>query len=208
MERTQRFRDLLAPVHDDALAFARCLCRSHAEGDDVYQEAALRALGKLDDLREDRAFKAWLYRVIISVQRTRYRRGFWRRFLPLPERGAAELAASTAASAEQDLGGAERIRQALARLPSEQRETIVLFELEGWKLEEIAALHRVSLSAVKSRLVRGRARLRKIYLERFGVSASAGVEPVETLELLQPNERPNERGLSASEPSPALERLP
>jgi RNA polymerase sigma-70 factor, ECF subfamily len=200
MERTLRFRRLLAPVHGEALAFARCLCRSHAEGDDVYQEAALRALHKLDALREDRAFKAWLYRVIISVQRSRYRRGFWRRFLPLPERGGAQ-AAATSGNAEHELGGAERIRQALALLPSEQRETIVLFELEDWKLEEIAALHRVSLSAVKSRLARGRERLRKIYLERFGVSAAGGggsreAAPVETLELLQ-----------GEAPAPVLKRL-
>jgi hypothetical protein len=45
---------------------------------------------------------------------------------------------------------------------------VVLFELEGFSIEEIAALQQVSASAVKSRLARGRARLRRIY-ERWGL---------------------------------------
>ena len=57
--------------------------------------------------------------------------------------------------------------RALARLPAEQREAVVLFELEGFGIEAIAAVQKVSPSAVKSRLARGRARLARIY-ERWG----------------------------------------
>src|SRR5262245_888301 len=85
-ERSQRFRRLLEPLHDRVLAFARCLCRSLAEGDDVFQEAMLRAFRKLDGLRDDDAFRPWLYRIVITVHRTRYRRGLWQRLLPLSER--------------------------------------------------------------------------------------------------------------------------
>ena len=56
-------------------------------------------------------------------------------------------------------------------LPAEQRETIVLFELEGWQVDEIAALHKVSPSAVKSRLARGRDRLRAYYQKQFASEA-------------------------------------
>ena len=51
------------------------------------------------------------------------------------------------------------------------REAIVLFELEGWQVDEIAALQRVSASAVKSRLARGRARLRAYYQRRHASEA-------------------------------------
>lgn len=159
----QRLRRLLEPHHDRALAFARCLCRSTADGDDVFQESLLRALGKLDALRDDTAFRPWLYRVIVSVQRNRYRSSFWRRMLPLLATPATEPRADDLLAAD------ERARAALAQLPPEMRETIVLYEIEGWKVEEIAALLDVSTSAIKSRLVRGRERLRTIYSERFGV---------------------------------------
>lgn len=162
MDPAERLRLLLAPVHERALAFARCLCRSRADGDDVFQDALVRALTKLHHLRDDRAFRPWLYRVIVTVHRSRYRRSFWRRFLPLPDPERVPEPVS-----EEPLGGEQRIRRALEILPPEQREALVLFELEGWKVEEIAELQDVSVSAVKSRLARGRQRLRGFYEQQL-----------------------------------------
>src|SRR5437868_3683313 len=167
----ERFARLIEPVHDRALGFARCLCRSRSDGDDLFQEALLRALTKLDALRDDAAFRPWLYRIVITVHRNRSRRAFWRRLLPLGDAAAADDASGSPGALDYrnsawppDAAGAtERARAALAVLPAVQRESIVLFELEGWQVDEIAALHRVSLSAVKSRLARGRARLRAHY---------------------------------------------
>lgn len=160
----ERLRELLEPLHPQVVAFARHLSRSRADGDDLYQEAVLRALQKLGQLRDDTLFKPWLYRIVISVHRNRMRRAFWRRLLPIqpepqPDPGYRDWSAQTAEAAR-------RAREALASLPVDQREAIVLFELEGWNVEEIAQLFRVSSSAVKSRLARGRDRLRAIYEER------------------------------------------
>jgi RNA polymerase sigma-70 factor (ECF subfamily) len=156
---SQRFRRLIEPIHDRAQAFARCLTKSRADGDDLFQEALVRALAKVGGLRDDAAFRPWLYRVIVSVHRNRCRRSFWRRFLPL---GGDEPAAQR--RHDEALSGAERARVALATLPPEQREAVVLFEIEGWQVDEIADLHGVSASAIKSRLVRGRDRLRAYYI--------------------------------------------
>jgi RNA polymerase sigma-70 factor (ECF subfamily) len=174
-ERPERFRRLIEPLHDRVLAFARCLSRSMVEGDDVFQEAMLRAFGKLDGLRDDGAFRPWLYRIVITVHRTQCRRGFWRRLIPLGDRDdeADDGAAAGSPSHEQAYRAAgwmpdaveanRRARRALAQLPAAQREAIALFEIEGWLVEDIAAVQRVSISAVKSRLSRGRARLRSLY---------------------------------------------
>ncbi len=164
---SDRLRRLLEPQHERALGFARGLCRSRSDGDDLYQDALLRALTKLDGLREDGAFRVWLYRVIVSVHRNKCTTAFWRRLLPFgspeverareaPEPGYREGSPDAVASIR-------RARDALATLPPEQRIAIVLFELDGWSVEEIAALDGVSLSAVKSRLARGRERLRTYY---------------------------------------------
>lgn len=170
---SQRFQRLLEPVHDRAVAFARGVCRSRSDGDDLMQEALLRALDKLPSLRDDNAFRFWLFRVIITVHRNRYKRSFWRRLLPLETE-------PTAPDRNEELGGAERARLALAELPHEQREAIVLFELEGWKVEEIADLLGVSVSAVKSRLVRGRERLRAVYTRKLGAPAVRALLPGES----------------------------
>ena len=70
MERpSQRLCRLLEPLHDELRACARRLCRSSADGDDLFQEAALRALGKIEMLESEEAFRAWFYRVLLSVHR-------------------------------------------------------------------------------------------------------------------------------------------
>ena len=58
---------------------------------------------------------------------------------------------------------------ALASLPAVQREAIVLFELEHYSIEEIAGLQRASVTAVKTRLSRGRERLRRFY-QQLGIT--------------------------------------
>ena len=66
------------------------------------------------------------------------------------------------------------IWRALAPL---EREAIVLFELEGFSLEEIVALQKSSLSAVKSRLVRARGRLRRHYERHERIARAVVQEP-------------------------------
>lgn len=153
---------LLEPVHEEARLFARRVARSDAEGDDLFHEAILRAHAKLDGLRDPERFRPWLFQVIATLHRSRWRRRFWRRMVSLdssdetPDLGAA-------APEVEARAGAERARRALAQLPAVQREAIVLFELHGCSVDEIAGLTGASPSAVKSRLSRGRARLRAIY---------------------------------------------
>ena len=168
MERpSQRLCRLLEPLHAELRAGARRLSRSSADGDDLFQEAALRALGKLDLLESEEAFRAWFYRVLLSVHRNRVKRSFWSRLVPIGDQEPATPPASA------DPRGAERVRLALAALPAEQREAVVLHDLQELTVEEIALVQGVSTSAVKSRLVRGRRRLRTIYRKRFGVTDPA-----------------------------------
>ena len=157
--QAERLIALLGPVHAAAQVTARRLCRSHADGDDLFQETVLRALDQLATLRDETRFKGWFYAVMVSVHRARHRRRFWRRLLSLDE-----IVLEPARAADADAWeGAERMAQALATLPPAAREAIVLFELEGFTLDELAAMQNDSIPAVKSRLSRARRRLRDFY---------------------------------------------
>ncbi len=170
----ERLLALLAPVHQRARMTARRLCRSQAEGDDLFQEAAIRAITQLPKLRDDKAFSTWFYRILFSLHRTRTKRHFWRRLLPLDVVTGAgyEPAGDDSGQWEDRRQGARRMREALNILSAVQREAVVLFDIDGYSLKEVADIQAVSLSAVKSRLTRGRARLRRHY-ERRGYSESA-----------------------------------
>jgi RNA polymerase sigma-70 factor (ECF subfamily) len=155
------------------VATARRLCHSSAEGDDLYQESVLRAFEKLDSLRDESRFRSWFYATLLSRHRTRLRRSFWRRFFHLEDAfpDGAEPAGEDGSRWNEQAAGAERARRALATLPAEQREALVLFEIDGYSIEEIAVMQRASVPAVKSRLTRGRDRLRRHY-ERHGITAA------------------------------------
>ena len=162
----QRLLDLLAPIHDEARAVARRLARSHADGDELFQDALLRAFDKLSSLRDEDRFRSWFYAVLLSVHRSRSRRAFWRRFLPLEStrcQGHEPVGEDGALLEEENLR-ARRFSRALATLPARQREAVILFELEDFTVEEIASIQKVSVSAVKYRVARARERLRRHYL--------------------------------------------
>ncbi|MFO0579573.1 MAG: RNA polymerase sigma factor [Polyangia bacterium] len=166
-----RLLRLLAPIHGRAQQSARRLARSNADGDDLFQEAVLRALARIGDLRDEAKFPAWFYSVLISVHRARCRIAFWRRFLPLPLREPVREPPPPGA-VEDRRSGALRMASALQALPPEQREAVVLFEVDGFSIEEIAAMQASSVTAVKTRLVRGRQRLRRRYEELMAAEAA------------------------------------
>lgn len=171
---------LLDPVHDEAVLFARRIARSSADGDDLYQEALLRAAIKLATLREPARFRAWFHQVIVSVHRSRARRGFWRRLVsseaPEAARAVAERIGEDGARAADERAGAESAARALAILPAAQREAIVLFELQELTVEEIAEIQETSISSVKSRLSRGRERLRRHYAASDPLVSSPAIQ--------------------------------
>jgi RNA polymerase sigma-70 factor (ECF subfamily) len=163
-----RLGELLAPLHDAARRTARRLSRCDADGDDLFHEAVLRALDRLPQLRDPTRFRSWFYAVLLSVHRARWRRRFWRRLIPFddaPPRAAPDW--------EEERARADRMAHALAQLSPRLREAIVLSELDGFSLEEVASLQRATLSAVKSRVARARERLRRHYQELDAVPRAA-----------------------------------
>jgi len=171
--RWQRLIGLLKPIHAQAVATSRRLCRSVDDGDDLYQESVLRAYDKLNGLRDESRFRSWFFATLLSRHRSRVRRprrdsvsiegAFDRGGEPVGEDGAAW---------EEERRRAQRVALALAGLPPAQREAIVLHDIEGFSVEEVAEMQRVTLSAVKSRLTRGREKLRRFYL-RHGLKNEA-----------------------------------
>jgi RNA polymerase sigma-70 factor (ECF subfamily) len=167
--RWVRLAELLRPVHAQAAGTARRLCRSAADGDDLYQESVIRAFEKLHTLRDESKFRSWFYAILLTRHRSRTRLAFWRRVLRWDDAFAPgeEPVGENGGERGEDAWRARRLAYSLAQLPAVQREALVLFEIEGYSIEDIAAMQAASVPAVKSRLTRGRERLRGVY-ERFG----------------------------------------
>ncbi len=137
-----------------------------AVADDVLQETLLAAHQHLADFRGTGAFRGWLFAIARSRlwQHTRLRRGEPREYAPVESLETLGLAAGFGAPLDPEelalrVEQRARLEAALAALPAEEREVVVLRDLEGLSGEEAAVALALSLPAMKSRLHRGRLRL-------------------------------------------------
>ena len=145
------------------------LLNDHNEALDLSQEVFLRVFRTIHAFRGQSSLRTWIYRIVVNQARNRQR--WWRRrhrsqqvsldqhieaHGDLPER-------RDDASPDRVLGQkrlAERIRQALDRLPFDQKTAIVLREIDGLSYEEIGFSLGIAVGTVKSRLARAREGLR------------------------------------------------
>lgn len=133
----------------------------HNEDDaaDAIGETVLTAFSQLCTLREPRFFKTWLTKVLI-FHCCDLLRG-QQRLVPLddlPEPG------DCAAQRDQALD----VRHCLEMLGENDRLVLTLYYLEGFKIREIAKLLSLKEGTVKTRLMRGRQRFKKIYMGQEG----------------------------------------
>ncbi|HET7755652.1 MAG TPA: sigma-70 family RNA polymerase sigma factor [Steroidobacteraceae bacterium] len=164
-DRRGRFEAQVLAHLDAAYRFARWLCRSPGDADDVVQDAVLRAWRSFEALRGTDA-RAWLLAIVRNCHRTALARHERRASVPLPEEHDPRLAAAASATGADPehaaiAGDAGRaLERLLAALPEEHREVLVLREVEELSYREIAAVAGVPIGTVMSRLARARAAFR------------------------------------------------
>lgn len=173
------FEQLMTPL--EGLIWRVCW---HYTGDrenasDCGQEAMIRIWKSLDKYRGECAFESWVYRIAANCCLDLLRKQKRDRSVPIepmreqgfdppdPGRGTEEAVLAAEEQAE--------IREAVAALPEEQRDALVLTQLEGKSYEEAARLLGVSEGTVKSRVNRARTRLKE-WLARRELSGPGNVQ--------------------------------
>lgn len=132
---------------------------------DAAQEAFLRAWRGLPTFAGNSSFSTWLYTIAHRTSLTISTRS--RRTVPLAEvpepRAGEDSDPFTVAARNLE---AERLRRALLQLPAHARTALVLYHFHNRSYEEIAQITGEPLGTVRTRLHRGRARLREILMEK------------------------------------------
>lgn len=130
------------------------------EAADALQDAMISVLRNAGAYRGDAAVTTWMHRIVVNACLDRMRRSRVRRTVALPgaddERGG-ELPDSHDAIGDKELQVI--LEDALQALPEEQRVPIVLVDVEGYPVNEVAAMLDIPSGTVKSRCARGRAKL-------------------------------------------------
>ncbi|MBO2455265.1 RNA polymerase sigma factor SigM [Actinomadura barringtoniae] len=134
---------------------------------DAVQEACLSAFRAAGRFRGDAAVSTWLHRIVINACWDRARRNAVRAAVPLSEEAAEGQLPDPA-----DAGGlALDVQSALARLSFDQRAALVLIDMLGFTVKDASRVLGIKPATVKSRCVRGRARLAPLLAQHRSVRA-------------------------------------
>ena len=164
---TESFNQLVRRWERPIYALAYRTLGREEDARDVTQETFLRAFRALSGFKGDAKFSSWLYRIALNLCRDWMRKERRAPLVSVPEgvdiedmaaeRGPSESVEDLAARAE--IG--REVSRAMAYLPPEQRQAIILKEYHGLTFQEIADLMRCPLSTVKTRVYQGLSTLRK-----------------------------------------------
>ena len=160
-DKRRRFEAMAMPHLDAATNLARWLTKSGAEADDIVQDAMLRAFRSFDGFRGE-AVKPWLLAIVRNCHLDAQQQKKRHAAMPLDGDDGMPVAADgpTPEGHAIRLGDSRLLNQALAALPEEFREVVILREMEEMSYRDIAAVTGIPIGTVMSRLARGRALLK------------------------------------------------
>ena len=147
-EFTMRVRSMERKLY----RIAHAILWSDADCADAIQEAVFKGWMKKGGLRDERYFETWMVRILINECRNLIRRS---KLAPLP------LDEAVRAGGGEDPGVDLHLRASLRQLPEKYRTVLLLHHLEGYGLDEVARILKLTPQLVKSRLHQARKLLRK-----------------------------------------------
>jgi RNA polymerase sigma-70 factor (ECF subfamily) len=158
MKLDPSLRDAVLAAVPSLRAFAISLSGNVDRADDLVQETLLRALVNIDSFAPGTNLSAWLFTILRNLFRSEYRKR--RREVEDTDGSYAE---SLKSQPEQE-GRVEfqEFRTALAKLPADQREALILVGASGFSYEEAAGICECAVGTIKSRVNRARTRLAEL----------------------------------------------
>lgn len=168
--RVENFEAAALPHLNQLFRTAARLVGNRTEAEDLIQETYLQAWKSFHRFELGTNCRAWLFRILLNKAKHHRQRLFRRK----SHNGGAELesALEYRPPINEQLGD-EDVLRALGRLPRHYRETVLLADVEDFSYREIAAVQRVPIGTVMSRISRGRKLLRA---ELADVAKSYGIK--------------------------------
>jgi RNA polymerase sigma-70 factor (ECF subfamily) len=156
------FAELFHRHRDRLWAVALRTLADREEAADALQDAMLSAHRAAARFRGDSAVTTWLHRIVVNACLDRARRRQAHPTVPLPDGNRTESdrpAVAEPAAPVVDHDTALDVREALSHLPEEQRAALILVDVQGYPVAEVAVILGVAEGTIKSRCARGRAKL-------------------------------------------------
>ncbi len=154
----QSLHELAAMYQDNLFAVAFNICQNTQDAEDVIQDTFVQYYTTKKEFDNHEHIRAWLIWVAVNKAKN-VTRTFWRRNKVSIEDFTEMLAFETPES--------ETLFETVMQLPKKYRIVIHLYYYEDYSVGEIAKILKLSESNVKTRLMRGRAKLREVLKEEW-----------------------------------------
>lgn len=167
------FAELLRRYENPILTFCYSFTRNRESAEDLAQETFLRVYRNAARYQPIAKFSTWLYKIAANLCINEVKKDRLRPHLTLdepagPDPQGTRVVERLASPGEAPLGQAARreiqelLRQAIDRLPDDQRTTLVLVEYHHLQYQDVAEVLGVTVSAIKMRIKRARLTLREV----------------------------------------------
>ena len=170
----QAFLDELMASLKSLRAYAISLTRDIHQAEDLVQETVLRAIVKQEMFEAGTNLQAWLFTILrylfFSARRTKQRE--------IEDADGAHAATMITIPDQEDRLAVQDLHTALARLPREQRDALLLIGAEGLSYEEAAEALATKVGTIKSRVNRARTQLAELMglIHEDGIAGSRGAQ--------------------------------
>jgi RNA polymerase sigma-70 factor (ECF subfamily) len=163
--KKKRFMELYEPVHVRFEKFCKARAYGNFNFKDLMHDALVVAYERFESLKNDGAFLHFLFGIAIRLLANENRK--------ISTERLSDHSQAYNYSVESDrtdkLLEINLLYEAISSLPDLQKESIILFEISGFSIKEIAGLQQSSEDAVKQRLVRSRKKLVELMTEKMNV---------------------------------------
>jgi len=163
------FSELMSMHERRMYAVALRMCSNREDAQDCLQDAMLRIYRSIGGFKGQSSFSTWVYRITMNTCLDELRRRKSRNVTSL------DNLVDNGYSPSDDVNTPEKhavtseqrrvLDKAIAELPEDMRSAIVLRDIQGFSYDEIAVMQDVNIGTIKSRISRGREKLRQILRE-------------------------------------------
>ena len=140
------------PVHNQLYKFCRAISGTSEDAEDLIQDTILNVLERLDKIKDLTAFKSYVFSIASNLHKMKQRRNKFKASFNEEEINQIMSFGQN----QEHLTEFGIVYEKILSLPSKTSETLILYHISDLSIEEIQKIQGGSLSAVRSRLQRGR----------------------------------------------------
>lgn len=140
------FAGMYKTVYKDLYRFALCMMKNSHDAEDAVSDAVVSAYEHITSLRDETAFKSWIFTILANTCKKRLRK-----LSDLQEREIPSVFTEETSDREVDYGLALDVRNAFAVLTEEEQEIIGLSVFGGYQSKEIGELLDLNANTVRSK---------------------------------------------------------